>query len=137
MMERLNYGTGRTDDDDKEEHGDGYRPSWHSEDLEKEYEYKGDDYEGDGASVDDVLKAQDQVDHQVDDNGVVDFLDVDDPVDHQVDHAVDHAAEDTVETDFDVRYIWRGKRRHTKRGRIVPPDTRKFNTPVFVRVADL
>ena len=73
---------------------------------------------------------QDHVDHQVDDNGVVDFLDV-------VDHAVDHAAEDSVETDFTVRYIWRGKRRHTKRGRIVPPDTRKFNTPVFVRVEDL
>ena len=53
----------------------------------------------------------------------------------QVEHETDYAADDSA--DFDGQFGWRSKVRRGKRGGFVPPDTRSFVAPVFVRVADL
>ena len=79
-------------------------------------------------------------DYDLEDEGHdVDFEDEDhgEGLWEDVGHQADYAADDSVASDFDARFGWRSTSRRRQRGKFVPPDTRAYAAPVFVRVADL
>ena len=56
----------------------------------------------------------------------------------RVEHQLNHANDDGRQTNFDDRFDeWRKRVSARRKGRFVPPDTRMYRGPVFVRVKDL
>ena len=58
-------------------------------------------------------------------------------VQEKVEYAANHDLDEGDQTDFDTQFGWRSKRRRAARGKFVPPDTRGYPAPKFVRVEDL
>ena len=142
-MERANYNWANYED---------YVKSHDQDDQEMEYRPRydanpDDDYDDDNEEEEDYSEGfQEQVEEQVEqqaDYAADDYDDDNEEEDYakgfqeQVEHETDYAADDSDESDFNGQFGWRSKARRGKRGRFVPPDTRAFVAPVFVRVADL
>ena len=116
MDERTGYGGGYDYDYDYgEEELESDAHHGHEEHrLESHQDPAGDPDYADGAAAEDFLE-QDRVEHQV-----------------------DHANDDGRQTNFGDKFDdWRKRVRARRQGHFVPPDTRGYKGPVFIRVQDV